>query len=118
MFRGTSLARRLKDREYEIESDHRDRHREKEEIEELRQKLLIQNDIDDIEIEIKRRLEKQEELIRKRLADLIRISSDETENEEPTAKKALPTNGKETIDASTLSNNSSKDYYYYSNKFN
>ena len=75
--RGTSLSRRLKDREHEIELDNRDRRYEKDEIEELRQKLLLQPDIDDIEIEIKTRLEKQEESIRKRLADLIRSTSEE-----------------------------------------
>ncbi len=79
--RGTSLARRLKDREHEIEIDNRDRRHEKEEIEELRQKLLLQNHIDDIELEIKKRLEKEEELIRKRLADLTRTTSDESDNE-------------------------------------
>jgi RNA-binding protein 25 len=89
--RGTSLARRLKDREHEIEIDNRDRRHEKEEIEELRQKLLLQDNIDDIELEIKRRLEKEEELIRKRLADLIRPSdesADESDNDEqPTAHR-------------------------------
>ena len=80
-FRGTSLSRRLKDREHEIEVDNRDRRYEKDEIEELRQKLLLQPDIDDIEIEIKKRLEKEEETIRKRLADLIRESSDESADE-------------------------------------
>jgi hypothetical protein len=113
MFRGSSLARRLKDREYEIENDHRDRHREKEEIEELRQKLSMQDNIDDIEIEIKRRLEKQEELIRKRLADLIRITSDESDKEEPITRKSLSKNGKEAID--TSANSSKRDYL---DKFN
>jgi RNA-binding protein 25 len=79
--RGTSLARRLKDREHEIEIDNRDRRHEKEEIEDLRQKLLLQNNIDDIDLEIKRRLEKDEELIRKRLADLTRTTSDESDRE-------------------------------------
>ena len=109
LFRGTALARRLKDREHEIEIDHRDRHREKEEIEELRQKLLLQDNIDDIEIEIKQRLEKQEELIRKRLADLTRVTDDESNNEEQITKKSLSTNGKEIMDTlSTHSANSSK----------
>ncbi|CAF0985810.1 unnamed protein product [Rotaria sp. Silwood1] len=80
-YKGTPLARRLKDREHEIETDKRDRHHEKEEIEELRQKLLLQDNIDDIELEIKRRLEKEEELIRKRLADLTRTTSDESTDE-------------------------------------
>jgi RNA-binding protein 25 len=79
--RGTSLARRLKDREHEIEIDNRDRRHEKEEIEDLRQKLLLQNNIDDIDLEIKKRLEKDEELIRKRLADLTRTTSDESDRE-------------------------------------
>ena len=71
----------MKEREHEIEADNRDRRHEKDEIEDLRQKLLLQNDVDDIEIEIKKRLEKEEELIRKRLADLIRESSDESADE-------------------------------------
>jgi len=79
-YKGAAFTRRLKEREHEIELDNRDRRHEKDEIEELRQKLLLQNDIDDIEIEIKKRLEQEEELIRKRLADLIR-PSDESDNE-------------------------------------
>ena len=106
------MARRLKDREHEIELDHRDRHREKEEIEELRQKLLLQDNIDDIEVELKRRLEKDEEIIRKRLADLTRTTSDESsessDNEEKSAKKASSTNGKEVIDTSKHPLNTSK----------
>ncbi|UJR20833.1 hypothetical protein I4U23_023944 [Adineta vaga] len=81
----SSLARRLKDREHEIDLDTRDRRYEKEEIEDLRQKLLLQDNIDDIDIEIKRRLEKEEELVRKRLADLTRASdesADESDNDE------------------------------------
>ncbi|CAF2674078.1 unnamed protein product [Rotaria sp. Silwood2] len=109
-YKGTALARRLKDREHEIEIDNRDRHREKDEIEELRQKLLLQDNIDDIELEIKRRLEKEEENIRKRLADLIRTttdeSSEESDNEEETAKKSLSKNRKDNID---ISNNLSTD---------
>lgn len=83
--RGTALARRLKEREHEIEEDNRDRRHEKQEIEELRQKLLLQDNINDIELEIKRRLEKEEDLIRKRLADLARASdesADESDNDE------------------------------------
>ena len=76
----SSLARRLKDREHEIDLDNRDRRHEKEEIEELRQKLLLQGNIDDVDAEIKRRLEKEEESIRKSLADLTR-ASDESEDE-------------------------------------
>lgn len=75
----------MKDREHEIEFDNRDRRHEKEEIEELRQKLLLQDNIDDIDSHIKRTLEKEEELIRKRLADLTRPSDesgDESDNEE------------------------------------
>lgn len=111
--RGTSLARRLKDREHEIELDHRDRHREKEEIEELRQKLLLQDNIDDIELEIKRRLEKEEELIRKRLTDLTRVTSDESseesdDGEKQKTKKSSSTNGKEMMDTSTHLANTSK----------
>ncbi len=121
--RGTSLARRLKDREHEIEIDHRDRYREKEEIEELRQKLLLQDHIDDIELEIKRRLDKEEETIRKRLADLTRTSdesSEESDNEEQTTKKSLTTNRKENMDTSMdlptdLPNSSKRNY---PNKFN
>jgi hypothetical protein len=114
LFRGTALARRLKDREHEIEIDHSDRYREKQEIEELRQKLLLQDNIDDIEMEIKRRLEKQEELIRKRLADLTRITNDELDNEEQiTTKKSSSANGKEITDTSTRS---SKKHYL--DKFN
>ncbi len=98
-FRGTALARRLKDREHEIEIDNRDRHREKEEIEDLRQKLLLQDNIDDIELEIKRRLEKEEELIRKYLTDLTRTtndeSSEESDNEEQTKKQSLIINRKD-----------------------
>ncbi|CAM4884946.1 unnamed protein product [Rotaria socialis] len=94
-YKGTSLARRLKDREREIEIDNRDRRNEKEEIEELRKKLLLQNNIDDIESEIKRRLEKEEELIRKRLADLTRgtsdESADESDNDEETTNKRKST---------------------------
>ncbi|CAF3980399.1 unnamed protein product [Rotaria magnacalcarata] len=88
VFRGTSLARRLKDREREIEIDNRDRRNEKEEIEELRKKLLLQNNIDDIESEIKRRLEKEEELIRKRLVDLTRGTSDESADESDNDEEA------------------------------
>jgi hypothetical protein len=106
LFRGASLARRLKDREHEIEIDNRDRHREKEEIEDLRQKLLLQDNIDNIELEIKRRLEKDEELIRKRLVNLTRTtngeSSEESDNEEErTRKKSLITHKKENIDKSS-----------------
>jgi RNA-binding protein 25 len=96
-YKGTSLARRLKDREHEIEIDNRDRRHEKDEIEDLRQKLLVQDGVDDIEIELKKRLEKEEELIRKRLADLIRTTSDESadesdnEEERPTNRKDLST---------------------------
>ncbi|CAF1117389.1 unnamed protein product [Adineta ricciae] len=81
----SSLARRLKDREHEIDLDNRDRRHEKEEIEELRQKLLLQGNIDDVDAEIKRRLEKEEESIRKSLADLTRASDesgDELDNDE------------------------------------
>ena len=81
VLRGTALARRLKDREHEIEADNRDRRREKEEIDELRQKLLLQDNITDIEAEIKRRLEKEEENVRRRMADLIRTSSEESSAE-------------------------------------
>ncbi|CAF1068893.1 unnamed protein product [Rotaria sordida] len=109
-YRGTALARRLKDREHEIEIDNRDRHREKDEIEELRQQLLLQDNIDDIELEIKRRLEKDEENIRKRLIDLIRTtndeSSEESDKEEETTKKSLSKNRKDNID---MSNNLSTD---------
>jgi hypothetical protein len=121
--RGTALARRLKDREHEIEIDNRDRHREKEEIDELRQKLLLQDNIDDIELEIKRRLEKDEEIIRKRLADLTRTSdesSEESDNEQETTKKSLSTHRKDVMDISTnlsndLANSSKRDCL---NKFN
>ncbi|CAF0898988.1 unnamed protein product [Rotaria sp. Silwood1] len=109
-YKGTALARCLKDREHEIEIDNRDRHREKDEIEELRQKLLLQDNIDDIELEIKRRLEKDEENIRKRLTDLIRTTSDETseesDNEDEKTKKSLSKNLKDNID---VSNNLSID---------
>jgi len=57
-YKGTSLARRLKEREHEIEIDNRDRRHEKDEIEELRQKFLLQDNIHDIELEIKKHLEK------------------------------------------------------------
>lgn len=86
-YKGAAFTRRLKEREHEIELDNRDRRHEKDEIEELRQKLLLQNDIDDIEIEIKKRLEKEEELIRKRLADLIR-PNDESEAESDTDEQS------------------------------
>ena len=39
-YRGSALARRLKEREKEKEADARDRQREKEECEELRRKLM------------------------------------------------------------------------------
>lgn len=106
--RGTSLSRRLKDREHEIEVDNRDRRYEKDEIEELRQKLLLQPDIDDIEIEIKKRLEKDEENIRKRLADLIRESSDESNDESDNEdkrtdkRKDLPKESSNTIKMETI----------------
>lgn len=117
LFRGTALARRLKDREHEIELDHRDRYREKEEIEELRQKLLLQNHIDDVELEIKRRVEKEEEIIRKRLIDLTRISdeSDEESNDDdneqkPKKSSITKTDRKENMDISTdLANSSMKN---------
>lgn len=116
--RGTALARRLKDREHEIELDHRDRHREKEEIEELRQKLLQQDNIGDIEVEIKRRLEKDEEAIRKRLVDLTRTTSDESsedsDNEDKSAKKSSATNGKQLTDTSTHATNTSNRNHFRS----
>lgn len=40
VYRGSALARRLKEREKEKEADSRDRQREKEEYEELRRKLM------------------------------------------------------------------------------
>ncbi|CAF3189269.1 unnamed protein product [Rotaria socialis] len=108
-YKGTALANRLKDREHEIEIDNRDRHREKDEIEVLRVKLLQEN-IDDIELEIKRRLEREEENIRKRLVELIKAtsdeSSDESENEEEKAKKTSSKNRKDAMD---MSNNLSTD---------
>jgi len=79
-YKGNGLVRRLKDREHEIELDNRDRRHEKEEIEELRQKLLQEN-VSDVEGEIKRRLEKDEEQIRRRLTDLVRSSSEESADE-------------------------------------
>jgi RNA-binding protein 25 len=90
LFRGTSLARHLKNREHEIEIDNRDRRYEKEEIEELRQKLLLQDNIPNIELEIKRRLEKEEEIIRRRLADLTRTTSDESDNDDETTNQNVP----------------------------
>lgn len=39
-FRGSGLSRRMKEREKEIELDERDRLREKEEIEEIRKRLM------------------------------------------------------------------------------
>ena len=39
-YRGSSLARRLKEREKEMEADARDRAREKEELDEIRRQLL------------------------------------------------------------------------------
>ncbi|CAF0896551.1 unnamed protein product [Adineta steineri] len=108
-YKGTPLARRLKDREHEIEVDNRDRHREKEEIDDLRQKLLLQNNVDDVEIEIKRRLEKDEENIRKQLANLIRQTHDEpaeqSDHEEESKKKPLATiNSNDNLDLPTNMN--------------
>ncbi len=107
-YKGTSLARRLKDREHEIEIDNRDRRHEKDEIEELRQKLLLQDNIDDVDMEIKKRLEKEEELIRKRLADLTRTTSDESgdesdnEEERSTNRKDLSTESVNAIKVETM----------------
>ena len=103
-FRGTALARRLKDREHEIEIDNRDRRHEKEEIEELRQKLSLQDNIPDIELEIKRRLEKEEELIRRRLADLTRTTSDESAGESDNDEDNKSSSRKENVPVPTESN--------------
>ena len=109
MSRGTSLARRLKDREHEIEIDNRDRRHEKEEIEELRQKLVLQGNIPDIELEIKRRLEKEEEVIRRRLADLTRTTSDESAGESDNDEEGKAASRKENVPLPTESNNRSKN---------
>ncbi|CAF0775533.1 unnamed protein product [Didymodactylos carnosus] len=74
-YKGTALARRLKEREHEIEIDNRDRYKEKEELEELRQKLTQQN-IDDVEGELKRRVAHEEDAIRRCLAELTHTHSD------------------------------------------
>jgi len=92
LFRGTALARRIKDREREIELDKRDRQREKEEIQELKKRLTAEGKYDDIELEIKQRLQKDEETIRKRLADLVKaesdVSSEESGDEQESKKKS------------------------------
>ncbi|CAF1060251.1 unnamed protein product [Didymodactylos carnosus] len=113
-YKGPSLARRLKEREYEIEIDNRDRHREKEELEELRQKLTQQN-IEDVEGELKRRVAHEEDSIRRRLAELTHTtkdssttsSSSSSENEEDKGSKAqkdVPSEMDTSIAASQLSN--------------
>ena len=49
MNRGSTLARRRRDRENEIESDERDRQREMEEIEEIRKRLVEQHPDENME---------------------------------------------------------------------
>lgn len=95
-YKGSALVRRLKEREIEIQADKRDCRHEKEEIEELREKLVKENH-SDVEGEIKRRLEKEEEHVRRRLADLIRSSSDESAGESDNDDENRPTNRKENI---------------------
>lgn len=95
-FRGAALARLLKDREHEIERDNRDRRLEKEEIEDLRQKL-VQENVSDVEGEIKRRLEKEEEQIRRRLVDLVRSSGEESAGESDQDDENRSTSRKENL---------------------
>ena len=102
------MARRLKDREHEIEIDNRDRRHEKDEIEELRQKLLLQDNITDIEAEIKRRLEKEEEQVRRRLADLTRPINDESAGESDTDDETRKARKQEAIVAASEPANTSK----------
>ena len=102
------MARRLKEREHEIEIDNRDRRHEKDEIEELRQKLLLQDNITDIEAEIKRRLEKEEEQVRRRLADLTRPINDESAGDSDTDDEKRKSRKQEAIVAASEPANTSK----------
>ena len=78
----------------------------------MRQKLLLQDGIDDIEIEIKKRLEKEEELIRKRLADLTRTTNDESDQESENEEKTT-VNRKDNVLAPPESMNTSKINHIY-----
>lgn len=91
------MTRKLKDRDSEIGADKRDSRHEKQEIEELRQKLLLQNNITDIEAEIKRHLEKEEETIRRRMADLIRTTTDDSTSESDNEENHVPEKRKENV---------------------
>lgn len=96
-YKGFSLTRKLKDRDSEIGADKRDSRHEKQEIEELRQKLLLQNNITDIEAEIKRHLEKEEETIRRRMADLIRTTTDDSTSESDNEENHVPEKPEENV---------------------
>ncbi|XP_074646948.1 RNA-binding protein 25-like isoform X2 [Tubulanus polymorphus] len=65
-YKGSALSRRLKEREKEIEADTRDRQREKEEIEEIRRKLLEEGHPDP-EGEVARIEDERNEHLRPRL---------------------------------------------------
>ncbi len=53
-FKGSHLEKKLKVREKEIESDNRDRQRERDELDELKKRLIEKGILDDVEIEAKR----------------------------------------------------------------
>lgn len=112
-FKGSSLEKKLKFREKEIESDNRDRQREKEELDELK-KRLSEKGFSDIEHEAKR-IQEDENLRMKIKFEKIEQSSSsseeesdhELENENPNEDMQLNNNNKE-VDNVQLNNDLNK----------
>ncbi|KAI0986134.1 hypothetical protein GJ496_005748 [Pomphorhynchus laevis] len=75
-YRGTALARRLKDREREIVLDDRDRQRERDELIEIKRKLLIHHSKENLDELLAKHLANEEERIQKRIETLLRENKD------------------------------------------
>lgn len=65
-YKGSALSKRLKDREKEIDADNRDRQREKEELEEIKMRLMEEG-AEDVDGEIEKLEQEREEHMRPRL---------------------------------------------------
>jgi len=102
-YKGASLAKKLKLREREIELDNRDRMREKDEIDELKRKLVKQGHETDVEEQLRKIQEDEKVRLKSKLEALAssshsESSSDENSENEADAKEvASKRNGKVTL---------------------
>nr|KAG5712289.1 hypothetical protein BaRGS_023868 [Batillaria attramentaria] len=115
-YKGSPLARRLKEREKEKEADARDRQREKEELEELKRKLLDQGHPDP-EAELARIEREREEHLRPRLQlieaeraasevsdrDTREVKQEDSEDEKPPKPKVAPPVQLRPVDSTPIS---------------